>query len=126
LTNTPVIAQGKCLLPSFFSAFTLLTVRLAFPLSPLHDLQARLRSLSLSTPLTSPVRSFHPILLFLLLNFLTQPRSLLSRSPSLPDLVPDFTLHPRKVPVKGGGWERGRTPAHHRVCPLFLIFYAGS
>ncbi|KAJ7346069.1 hypothetical protein DFH08DRAFT_961546 [Mycena albidolilacea] len=77
LTNTPVIAQ-------------------AFPLSPLHDLQARLRSLSLSTPLTSP------------------PHSLLSRSPSLPDLVPDFTLHPRKVPVKGGGWERGRTPAHHR------------
>ncbi|KAJ7821887.1 hypothetical protein B0H14DRAFT_3471184 [Mycena olivaceomarginata] len=75
LTNTPVIAQ----------------VRLAFPLSPLHDLQARLRSLSLSTPLTSP------------------PCSLLSRSPSLPDLVPDFTLHPRKVPVKGGGWERGRT-----------------
>ncbi|KAJ7724290.1 hypothetical protein B0H14DRAFT_3519664 [Mycena olivaceomarginata] len=95
LTNTPVIAQ-------------------AFPLSPLHDLQARLRSLSLSTPLTSPMRSFHPILLFLLLNFLIQLRSLLSRSPSLPDLVPDFTLHPRKVPVKGGGWERGRTPAHHR------------
>jgi hypothetical protein len=124
LTNTPVIAQGKRLLPSFFSAFTLLTVRLAFPLSPLHDLQARLRSLSLSMPLTSPVRSF-PILLFLLLNFLIQPRSLLSRSPSLPDLVPDFTLHPRKVPVKGGGWERGRTPAHHRVRVL-SIFYVGS
>ncbi|KAJ7814559.1 hypothetical protein B0H13DRAFT_2381686 [Mycena leptocephala] len=60
-------------------------------LSPLNELGARLGRMSLNTFPHTP------------------PRSPLSPSPSLPDLVPDFTLGQHKLPVKGGGWKRGRT-----------------
>ncbi|KAJ7476355.1 hypothetical protein B0H11DRAFT_2235108 [Mycena galericulata] len=62
-------------------------------LTPLHELQSYLRSLSLNAQPPSP------------------PSSPSSPSPSLPDLVPDFTLLRRNLPVKGGGSERGRTMA---------------
>ncbi|KAF8202653.1 hypothetical protein K438DRAFT_1965145 [Mycena galopus ATCC 62051] len=72
-------------------------VRLAAYLSPLADLDARLARLSLSALPCSP------------------PRSPSSPNLSLPDLVPDFTLVQCKLPVKGGGWNRGRTMLrHHR------------
>ncbi|KAJ6574065.1 hypothetical protein B0H19DRAFT_1063075 [Mycena capillaripes] len=43
----------------------------------------------------------------------------LSPNLSLPDLVPDFTLCQRKLPVKGGGWRRGgtTTPNQHNCAP---------
>ncbi|KAJ7933387.1 hypothetical protein B0H13DRAFT_2306781 [Mycena leptocephala] len=37
------------------------------------------------------------------------PSSLLSPNLSLLDLVPDFILNQHRLPVKGGGWKRGRT-----------------
>ncbi|KAJ7738034.1 hypothetical protein DFH07DRAFT_966186 [Mycena maculata] len=64
-------------------------------LSPLHELQDCLRSLSLNT--AQPSSRCSPS----------------SQSPSLPDLVPDFTLQRCNLPVKGGGWERGRTKARN-------------
>ncbi|KAJ7818324.1 hypothetical protein B0H14DRAFT_2839491 [Mycena olivaceomarginata] len=78
-TNPPVISQ-------------------AHPLSPLHELEARLRRLSLSAPLPTP------------------PRSPSSPSPSLPDLVPDFTVTHPNLHVKGNGWGRGRTMARSHRC----------
>ncbi|KAJ7664841.1 hypothetical protein B0H17DRAFT_1211105 [Mycena rosella] len=62
----------------------------ATPLSPLYELEAHLRRLSMSAPHQAP------------------PNSPLSSDQSLPDLVPDFTLGQR--PVRGDGWKRGRTP----------------
>ncbi|KAJ6478665.1 hypothetical protein DFH09DRAFT_1341831 [Mycena vulgaris] len=61
-------------------------------LSPLYELEAHLRRLSLSAPRRVP------------------PNSPLSSAQSLPDLVPDFTLGSRPFPVKGDEWKRGRTP----------------
>lgn len=99
-------------------------MRPACHLSPLHELQSRLRSLSLNALPLSPVRLFFNFILVQPLNLSVQPRSPSSPSPSLPDLVPDFTLLRRNLPVKGGGWERGRTMArsHVRRRSLPLLF----
>ncbi|KAJ6612904.1 hypothetical protein B0H10DRAFT_2222676 [Mycena sp. CBHHK59/15] len=69
-------------------------------LSPLGELGFRLGRLTLGAPHHVP------------------PSSPLSPSLSLPDLVPDFTLGQHRLPVKGGGWKRGRTrtfPTHAPV-----------
>ncbi|KAJ7442987.1 hypothetical protein FB451DRAFT_1190319 [Mycena latifolia] len=66
-------------------------VRIAVLLSPLSELGVRLGRLSLEASPHNP------------------PSFLLSPSPSLPDLVPDFTLSQHQVPVKGSGWKRSRT-----------------
>ncbi|KAJ7140796.1 hypothetical protein C8R44DRAFT_726514 [Mycena epipterygia] len=90
-------------------------VRSAALLSPLGELGVRLGRLSLGAPPRIPIRtrylSIGSTLSFL---FHTQPSSPLSPSLSLPDLVPDFTLVQRRLPVKGDGWKRGRTVPHQR------------
>ncbi|KAJ7508860.1 hypothetical protein B0H11DRAFT_1962916 [Mycena galericulata] len=59
-------------------------------LSPLNELGVHFGRLSLATPHRAP------------------PNSPLSSNQSLPDLVPDFHLGQHKIPVKGGGWKKGR------------------
>ncbi|KAJ7333497.1 hypothetical protein DFH08DRAFT_966315 [Mycena albidolilacea] len=83
-TNPPVISQAHLL-------------------SPLHELEARLRRLSLSAPLPTP------------------PRSPSSPSPSLPDLVPDFSVTHPNLHVKGNGWGRGRTMACSHRCNSSML-----
>lgn len=61
---------------------------------------------------------------FILTSRSFQLRSPLSPSPSLPDLVPDFVLGQHKLPVKGGGWKRGRSTTRKQVRSHFNLLFS--